>query len=117
MGGILDNFKKIWGYMNYMKKERVLQQEVIRASVEDNTFYVEYSSFVDGLQDKLDYLLEDENYKTVQFTPKTTMDAKYFLAAMQDPLFTTHYKINKTTAGEFQFSLITLGDLQHNSVK
>lgn len=108
--GILNNIQKIIGYMNYTKKERTLQQEVIRASVEDNNFYEEYSSFVEGLQAKLDYLLEIEPYKTVQFTPNTPSDAKYFMAAMDDVIFTTNYKMGKTVAGDFQFSLRTLGE-------
>lgn len=106
--GILGNIQKIVSYMNYTKKERNLQQEVIRASMEDNNFYEEYSSFVEGLQAKLDYLLETEPYKSVQFTPNTSSDAKYFMAAMDDVIFTTNYKIDKTVAGDFQFSLRTL---------
>lgn len=106
--GILDNFKKIGDYMGYVKKERTLEQEVIKASIEDNTFYTDYNSFVNGLTDKLNYLLEEEGFKMVQFTPRTVGDAKFFLATMQDSLFTDFYKIEKTASGDFQYELLTL---------
>lgn len=108
--GILNNIQKIKNYMDYTKKERNLQQEVIRANMVENNFYAEYSSFVEGLQSKLDYLLETEPYKTVQFTPNTASDAKYFMSAIEDVIFTTNYKMEKTVAGDFQFSLRTLSD-------
>lgn len=110
MGGILANIKKIRDYGKYMNREREIENEVIKATFEDSDFYENYSSFIDGLQKKLDYLLDEEGYQSVTFKPNGTWNAKYFRAIMDDEQFSTNYKIGKTVGGEFTFELRTMND-------
>lgn len=110
MSGILSNFKKIKDYGKYKNRERILENEVIKATSDDSTFYDEYSSFIEGLQIKLDYILDEEGYKEVTFNPNGTKNAKYFRAVIDDEQFKTNYKINLTIGGEFTFELRTIED-------
>lgn len=108
MSGIADNFKKIKEFGKYKNRERELEREVVQASIEDSNFYDNYSSFIDGLQKKLDYILDDQGYQVVFFKPNGVSNAKYFRAIMDDDQFTTNYNIDKTVGGEFSFELKTL---------
>lgn len=110
MSGIMENFRKIRDYGRLKNRERNLENEVIRATVDDTNFYKEYGAFVDGLQKKLDYLLDDEGYKVVVFRPKDVTKAKYFRAIMDDDQFNTNYIIEKTVGGEFSFELRDMYD-------
>lgn len=110
MSGIRDNFRKIKEYNKLKNRERDLEREVIKATMEDSNFYSEYNSFIDGLQKKLDYLLDEEGYKVVILKPVNVSKAKYFRAVMEDEQFTTNYKIEKTVGGEFSFELKEFDD-------
>lgn len=110
--GIIANFKKMRDFGRYKNRERDLENEIIRASVEDSKFYENYSSFIHGLEQKLEYLLDDEGFKEVVFKPKGTENAKYFRAIMDDEHFSTNYRITKTVGGEFSFELRTLDEFK-----
>lgn len=113
MSGVIDNIKKIIEYSKHKNREREIEGEVIKATVEDSRFYENYSSFLDGLQRKLDYLLDEEGHKSVTFKPNGVDNAKYFRAVMDDEQFSTNYKIEKTVGGEFSFSLRTIEDFEN----
>lgn len=109
--GVADNIKKIFAYGKKKNLERRVENEAIRASIEEGTFYSEYSSFTVGLQEMLDKLLETYGYQKVVYKPTRPEMAKYFKAAMEDPQFEPNYVMEKTVGGEFSFRLKTMSEL------
>lgn len=106
--GIIDNIRRIIDGGRIKNMERHMANEVARSTVTDTKFYKEYGSFANGMEEKLETVLVDENLAMIVYRPKFPEYAKYFREMMNDKRFNKVYKIEKTAGGEFQFSLIPL---------
>lgn len=115
--GLLDNLRKLNDYKRYRDKERILNKRVAEATLQDTTFYAEYSTFAKGLREKLVYILFEMDYREVKFTPTNPSNVKYFRQAMLDKEFSTNYHIKVTASGEFTFRAITLNELKDTTNK
>lgn len=100
---ILENIKKISDYIKQKNFESKMSREVVKQTIVETNFYEKYSSFVAGLNQKLDYLLTTEEHSEVVFRPVTPEHSKYFERAMQDTQFTALYDIKRTLGGEYSF--------------
>lgn len=101
--GIKGNIRKIIDYRKYRNLEKTVNREVIKRSIVETDFYSQYSSFIVGLKEKLDFLLIDSNYLEVVFRPVEPDKAKYFEKVLQDRQFQTLYHIKRTSGGEYAF--------------
>ena len=104
--GLIDSYNKIKEYSRIKSREKRVEQEITNALIEDTQFSKEYSSFVKGLNEKLEQALMEDNYLEITIKPELNKRS-YFLTFMQDEQNKNYYIIEETAGKEFRFRLRT----------